>query len=464
MNISEDRLEAGDRRAMAQDIVLGEMVAKHAILVEVLVQIAFRHRAWPLGWVHGDEVIRNGSSGTASWPSVSPSFVQLPTGPMQSRQCSGAVGLDLATMTVARTMEHFGEGCEGLDNTTRASWLKTCEHLASVSVPKGKRASPFGQYFQSVKKLYAARYFEYRVALVMDADTIFVKPISLPTLFTNEAASLVTTQRDSGELAQGCMSMLLNASDGEVIASKAPKLGYRRGAYLKAVARSPRAMLEAFAPFTTPWGVLSWFWAKPTIVDLFEHVHERHGIPLAERLNAVISIPLEILDDMGRVEWSRLRCYEAMLYWLFVLVREAKRRPGEPGAFNTSELVWPELTAPESNRGDASGMIRGPRPLQGSPHSGADSPKPARGGDISRRYAGWARPGQQERLYWATPNLLMKRYFPQLRNESIAIRGFERSLMLLFVANTSEPFNGWLRHVPGCEAVLFHIASPPRSG
>ena len=66
MNISEDRLEAGDRRAMAQDIVLGEMVAKHAILVEVLVQIAFRHRAWPLGRVHGDEETRNGSNSSST--------------------------------------------------------------------------------------------------------------------------------------------------------------------------------------------------------------------------------------------------------------------------------------------------------------------------------------------------------------------------------------------------------------
>ena len=89
----------------------------------------------------------------------------------------------------------------------------------------------------------------------------------------------------------------------------------------------------------TPWGTLSWFWVKQTIVDLFKHTHERHGVPLPERLMTVTSTPLEVLDGGGRLEWSRIKCYEATLYWLFVSMRHALHRSGAAHRSFEQELV-----------------------------------------------------------------------------------------------------------------------------
>ena len=256
----------------------------------------------------------------------------LATAVLLPRQCtrSNSPGLDLGITTLPRTMEHLGEGCDGLYNSVNttamkelaagrktglSSWQQTCAHLGFVSGHvrfPGKATysqARFGQFYQSVKKLYSARYFEYRVTLVLDADSTLVQPTSFNELYARfQAAPVVFTQKAGGLRTDNCMSVLLNASDGEILVSRAPPEGRRVTAYKEAVAQSPPPLLEAFAPYTFPWGTLSWFWEKSTVDRLFEHVQERHGVRLVERLNAVIMVSTEGTDSAGRIKWTPFKC------------------------------------------------------------------------------------------------------------------------------------------------------------
>ena len=383
----------------------------------------------------------------------------LATAVLPPRQCTGSdsPGLDLGITTLPRTMEHVGEGCDGLSNTTAmkelaagrktelSSWQETCAHLGWVSghIHFPGRATysqaRFGQFYQSVKKLYAARYFDYRVMLLLDSDSTLVQPTSFNELYARfQAAPVVFTQKAGGMRTDHCMSVLLNASDGEVLVSQKPPKGWLLTAYGKALAQSPPPLLQAFAPYTFPWGTLSWFWEKSTVDRLFEHVQERHGVRLAERLNAVIMVSTEGIDSGGRGVWTPFRCYEAALYWYFALLLEAERgddnprqngcgvrkrsrqciATAQPHPLNLSQLVWPE---------QAGGTRVQPQRLP---------------------------------YYFASPDVLMERYFPGLRNQSVRISTFERSLSTLFVANTTEPFNGWLKMCRDLNLSFFRLLRP----
>merc|ERR1711935_731099 len=164
-------------------------------------------------------------------------------------------------------------------------------------------------------------------------------------------------------------------------------------------------------------GTLGWFWEKQIIIALFEHVQERHGVRLAERLHQVISIPVEFADGGGRTEWSHLRCYEAALYWLFVLLRKAKHGDGKFQKLELSELVWSKLAPPPRSRSDTAGKISGGRTHDLSRDRGTNSPTRHMSGDIGGLDARWLRAKQP---YWASPHLLMQRYFPRLHNQSAA--------------------------------------------
>lgn len=54
----------------------------------------------------------------------------------------------------------------------------------------------------------------------------------------------------------------------------------------------------------------------------------------------------------------------------------------------------------------------------------------------------------------------MERYFPRLRSQSVRILTFERSLSTLFIANTTEPFNGWLKMCRDLNLSFFRLIRP----
>lgn len=372
---------------------------------------------------------------------------------LQPHRCRSSAGLDLGLTTLARTMDHFGEGCEPVYEVLRREQQEsstqkgaattitrtTCEVVGLMSgrlhcstrlqteLARKKGCGQYGQYFQLLKKMYAARYFAYEVVLVMDADCTLVKPVTLAALFTRfQAVPLVFTQavngfKGIGLMIDACMSMLLNSSDGERLVTNYKTGLVYDGRRTKSALSNLEALspLRALRPFVFPWGSLSWVWDKQVVAGLFEHVRQRHGLTLAERYREVTEVLIQLTDTGGRAEWTRARCYESTLYWDYVLMLQAAQRAGGIKGFRQlelEELAWPVLVSPRKDRA---------------------APPPAGTGALPRAWP--------QRIHLATPDLLMERYFPRLRDLSIRPASFERSMWLLFIANTTEPFNGWLR-------------------
>jgi hypothetical protein len=371
---------------------------------------------------------------------------------LQPRQCRSLAGLDLGLTTLARTMDHFGEGCESVyevlrreqqENPTQkgaattitrrtcavvglmSGTLRCSTRLQTELARKKAGCGQYGQYFQFLKKMYAARYFEYESVLVMDADCTLVKPVSLAALFGRfKAVPLVFTQavngfKGIGLTAEACMSMLLNSSDGEtLVTTHISGMIYDRGRTKSALSNlEALSPLRALRPFVWPWGSLSWVWDKQVVAGLFEHMWQRHGLTVAERYREVTEVSIQLTDTGGRAEWTRARCYCPTLYWDYVLMLQGAQRAGgveRLRQLELEELAWPVLVSPRKGRAAPSPAVALPR--------------------------AWP-----QRIHLATPDLLMERYFPRLRDLSIRPASFERSMSLLFIANTTEPFNGWLR-------------------
>ena len=138
--------------------------------------------------------------------------------------------------------------------------------------------------FQSMKKLYAARYLQYSHALILDSEAIALQPFGFRELFDDYFGSpLVVTVSQGSEGLVGCCNIL---------GLKPPLVG------LEGVDR-------------VPWGYFGWFWESDVVEELFAHVERLHGLSLY---------------SVMRNSSKSSRCFETVLYSSFVYSRPHLRR------------------------------------------------------------------------------------------------------------------------------------------
>ena len=270
--------------------------------------------------------------------------------------------------------------------------------------------------YQFLKKMYAARYFEaYHTVLVMDSETIFLKPTSLEALFADYARTplvLLSSHTKSVRFAfRGCLDILLESDNGTIVGEylkarkldgesalvppvgpKAPTHPYLAGRIVSELMyKSAPEPLASQSPYLGLWGQNGWFWQRGTLHRIFRRVERLHGCPLLEqhlRMASALAI------NPGERKATAGACHEASLYWLFALLTSG-------------------------NRGDV--PVSEPSETLGS--------------------------SDELQHYFVSPKAMLARYWPQTtaRGTLFYSDDFEFSTLVLLLANTTEPFRGWLQ-------------------
>ena len=197
--------------------------------------------------------------------------------------CPASSSLQLGVATLPAMMDHFGEGCTGmeLDNRTFNVCYRLSQDLRVAAEPSYRASTRWKINYQLAKKLYGARYFQYETLLLLDSDSVFLGSTSIKRIFANYARlPLVMTSaypRDV-QVARSCLAVLWTADDGENIfpngTSWQGMKGLKRGLNYKNmmnVMQHPKPLLHPLAPFVAPWGTQGWFWKRVTVDALFEH-------------------------------------------------------------------------------------------------------------------------------------------------------------------------------------------------
>lgn len=329
---------------------------------------------------------------------------------------SSSSSLQLGAATLPAMMDHFGEGCAGteVDNRTFNVCYQLSQEARAAAARSWRPAQRWKINYQLAKKLYGARYFLYETLLLLDSDSVFLGPTSIERIFANYAQSpLVMTSaypRDV-KVARSCLATLLNADDGETVFPNAtPWRGMKGMSYYSMIeaVQNPKPLLHPLAPFVAPWGTQGWFWRRATVDALFEHVRRRHGVGVLERTMQISMISGEWPDaDGAKPGYTPSQCFEPMLYWSFTLLPQSA---GKTRNIKHGRQVV-QVHGPESR--------------------------------------------------FVPPSLMMERYFPNLhRDKLVTMSHFETSTWLLFIANTTEPFRGWLKMCLDFNLSFFRLPNP----
>lgn len=164
--------------------------------------------------------------------------------------------------------------------------------------------------YQFTKKLYAARYFFYEQALIMDSDSIALQPFSFQGLFDNFFSDP--------------FAFVKNASIVHHTSNKHQSTRDEATHQAKGAAGAPAAVEPYCNPvlrlwqrmgYSPTWTYHGWFVEKPIVEDFFLHVEAQHNTSFYHASVGVFGVR---------------RCFEYPVYQQFVLASPKHRRRYRP--------------------------------------------------------------------------------------------------------------------------------------
>ena len=197
---------------------------------------------------------------------------------------------------------------------------------SAVDIRAGHVCTQWKVGFQLLKKLYGARYFEgWEDLLLLDSDSLFLKPTSMRRLIADYSSSPIaftsTEPRDEG-VHTGCAAILGMPHAQLTDPARQP------------IPRTKRSFFDQTGTaIDPPWGYFGWVWQRHVVLSLFARVEERAAATFG---GGSILNDTRQEQDLGRVTLTDVvatvfnpsgygECFAATLYWMWAVHAEAPR-------------------------------------------------------------------------------------------------------------------------------------------